>query len=429
MKENDYFSILEDNISKERKAVNELRFLFNNLKSASDKEEREMVLSQIKSLRTFMKKTNEDVKKELEGITTAKPLHNKKIEEKGIKEKTKKSVKRSKKIPKEIKPTELEKQILKRIKRKTKDITIEEEKKPSKYINISNKVFSGISRQLAKKDMFNVLKKDLMKTNLQFTSSSYISIILFSTMIAAVFGFFVFGFFLFFKFENFPIVALVEGNILMRIPQTFWILFAVPIATFIFMYLYPSLEKKSSENKINQELPFATIHMATISGSMVEPSKIFSIIISTGEYPNLKKEFTKLINFVNIYGYNLVTALRMTATNSPSKKLTDLLNSLSVTITSGGSLPNFFEKRSQSLLFEYKLEREKYTKTAETFMDVYISVVIAAPMMLMLLLMIMRVSGLGISLSGSMISLIMVLGISLINVIFLIFLHFKQPGE
>ncbi|MBA7654282.1 hypothetical protein ES703_62159 [subsurface metagenome] len=70
---------------------------------------------------------------------------------------------------------------------------------------------------------------------------------------------------------------------------------------------------------------------------------------------------------------------------------------------------------------------EKQLKTAETFMDIYISVVIAAPMVLMLVLMMMRISGLGIALSPSMISLVMILVVSLVNIFFLTFLHIKQP--
>jgi flagellar protein FlaJ len=193
--------------------------------------------------------------------------------------------------------------------------------------------------------------------------------------------------------------------------------------------MYPSLEKKSIETRINQELPFATIHMSSISESLVEPSNIFKIIISTEEYPTLEKEFVKLLNEINVFGHDLVTALRNSAFNSPSRRLAELFDGLATTITSGGDLSEFFDKRAQTLLFDYKLEREKKTKTAETFMDIYISVVIAAPMILMLLLIMMRISGLGIALSTSMISLIMVLGVSVINIIFLVFLQLRQPKE
>ncbi|MEK6884177.1 MAG: hypothetical protein AABY22_31395, partial [Nanoarchaeota archaeon] len=82
------------------------------------------------------------------------------------------------------------------------------------------------------------------------------------------------------------------------------------------------------------------------------------------------------------------------------------------------------------LLFEYKLDRERRNKTAETFMDIYISVVIAAPMILMLLLIIIKASGLGgINLGIGPLTLIILAIISVINIIFLIILHLKQPKE
>jgi len=269
-----------------------------------------------------------------------------------------------------------------------------------------------------------------VRANLQFVLSNYVSVILFTTLLSVFVGGAIFLFFLFFNFgAKLPIITLASENLLIRFLKVFWILFAVPITTFFIIFFYPSLEKKSIENKINHELPFAVIHMSSISSSMIEPSKIFGIIILTGEYPYIEKEFTKIINEINVYGYDLISALRNSADNSPSKKLAALFNGLATTITSGGNLPEFFEKRAQTLLFDYRLEREKYTKSAETFMDIYISVVIAAPMILMLLLMMMKISGLGIALSTTMISLMMVLGVSVINVMFLTFLHLKQPSE
>jgi len=252
---------------------------------------------------------------------------------------------------------------------------------------------------------------------------------IFTSIIAAGIAFIIFLFLLFFNLADFPFISFMSEPLGARFLKVFWVILVLPILTFVGMYVYPSMEKSSNENKINQELPFAAIHMATISGSLVEPSKIFSIIISTKEYPFLEKEFRKLLNYVNIYGYDLVTALRNVATNTSSRKLADLLNGLAITINSGGDLANFFNKRAQSLLFDYRLEREKYIKFSETFMDIYISAVIAAPMILMLLLMMMKISGLGISLSGGMIALIMVLGVSAINVVFLVFLHLRQPGD
>ena len=437
----DSLTKLKSIISKEGKTVRELNSLFNYLKNA-DAEERNMIFSQIKALRESLKKTNEGVSKTLEEISLTKLLHAKKqdkgsdipgkqkelIEPEPTKDGQKKSFMKKGKIPGGIVLSSLEKETLKRLKKKEKKIIEKKVKKPSKYVEKANKIFSDFSISLLKKEMFKKLGEDLIKTNLQFTPISYVSAILFTTLISAIAGVFIFVFFLFFNLgEEPPFISLVVESMGIRFLKVFWILFVIPIGTFLIMYFYPSLEKKSTEYQINQELPFAVIHMSAISSSMLEPSKIFNIIIATKEYPYLEKEFIKIINEIHIYGYDLVTSLRSIALNTPSKKLADLFNSLATTITSGGDLAEFFEKRSESLLFEHRLEREKYTKTAETFMDIYISVVIAAPMILMLLLMMMKISGLGIAMSGGMITLVMVLGVIVINILFLTFLHLKQP--
>jgi len=434
----DYLDELRKIIIMEKRIFKEIMPLMNSLENINAKEERKMINLQIKSLKNSLKETNNNLSKTLMKISLAKPLH--------TKLKTPLHIEKNLKVSKEelesfiypifekplkkIKFSELEKKSLKRMKKKKTKVVKKKTRKPSKYVQISNKIFFNISKSLSEKQMFLTLKRDLVKSNLQFILPSYVSLILFTTLLSLLVGGFIFLFFLFFNFgAKFPIITVVTEDLGKRFLKVFWILFVVPVVTFLFAYFYPSMEKKSLGTKINQELPFATIHMASISNSLIDQSKMFDIIVSTKEYPNLEKEFIKLINEINIYGYNLVSALRNRAFNSPSSKLADLFNGLAITITSGGSLPEFFDRRAQTLLLEHRLEKEKYTRTAETFMDIYISVVIAAPMILMLLLIMMKVSGLGVSLSMSMITLIMILGVSLINVVFLTFLRLKQPSE
>jgi len=333
------------------------------------------------------------------------------------------------KIKKENKEMEMfDREVLKRLKKKEKKVVKKKEKKAGIYVITANKLFSKISLSLYKKNTFGSLKKNLTQANLPYLPISYISTILFTTLLAVIVAFFIFLFFLFFNLSlGYPFIVKYSGNFLLRFAKIIWIILLIPITTFFAMLIYPSTEKNYIKNKINQELPFVAIHMSAIAGSMVEPSKIFKIIIKTEEYPYISKEFTKIINEINIYGYNLAGALKQTASNTASYKLRELINGVSTTITSGGSLEKYFDKKAESLLFEYRLEREKYTKTAETFMDVYISIVIAAPMILMLLLMMIKVTGLGIQLTTQILTLIIVIGVSFINVIFIVFLYLRQP--
>ena len=420
-------------ILEKKKILKEISYLFGMLKRTKDNEEKKMISSQINLLEDSLKKRNNKIPLILKEMPLVKPLTTQKeTENVELNIKERKPVEVSKKVKTKLPANflELEKETLKRLGGKEEKVVKKKLKKPSKYVKIANKIFQNQSKILSKKKISDMLKTTLIKSNMQFITSNYISMILFTTLLSFILSFFIFLFFLFFNFgPTLPIITNVTENITTRFLKIFWILLVIPLGTLLFMYFYPSLEKSSIQNKINRELPFATIHMSAISGSMVEPSKIFSIINSTGEYPNISKEFTKLINETHIYGYNLVSAMRNLASNCPSSKLAELFNGLASTISSGGDIQDFFEKRAQSLLFEYKIENEKHTKTAETFMDIYISIVIAAPMIFMLVLMMMRISGLGISLSTSMISMIMVSGVAVINVVFLTFLHLKQPSE
>lgn len=323
--------------------------------------------------------------------------------------------------------TNSEKKTLKRLKKRKSIEKKTREKKPSQYIKFSSQLFGKVSQKVMKDEKINQLKKDLIKSNLEFHPVSYISMAILTTIISLFVGIALMIFFHFFSISpSPPLITSVSESFFSRIVKTIWLPLILPVVTFLSLYFYPSTEKTALGRKIDRELPFATIHMAAISGSLSEPSKIFRVMNSTEDYPLLKKEFNKILNRVNVHGEDLVSALRNAATNSSSQRLSELLNGIATSITSGGNLQNFFDKRAETLLLDYKLDKQKSAKSAETFMDIYISVVIAAPMILMLLLMIMKIGGLGLSLSNTAIATIVVLGVTMINIIFLVFLQVKQ---
>lgn len=427
MSSNENFAKLRELVQKQRNIIKEMQNLFIELRKATSEDEKILIPKQIELLKKELKKENNNFKEELEWVSLIKLLEKKEIIKEAIPEKKQKQYLFTGKAKiDEFKLSDLERLTLKRLKKYKKEKKEKGLQKPNPYIQISNKLFSKISNNLSKEQFFNKLHRDLARTNLQVLTSSYISAMLLSILISLVIAIFIVIFFLFFNFGvTPPFFTISQEAIGIRLAKTFWMIFLFPIFTFLILYIYPGLEKKTAKILIDQELPFATIHMSAISGAMIEPTKIFSILVSTGDYPEISKQFTKLLNQINFHGYSLVEALRITSRNSPSEKLAELLNGLATTITSGGDLPNFFDKRAESLLLDYKLDKEKHAKSAETFMDIYISVVIAAPMIFMLLLIMMSISGLGVGFSAGIISLIMSLGVAMINILFLVFLHIK----
>jgi len=301
--------------------------------------------------------------------------------------------------------------------------------KPNSYATLANNYFRKISTKLLLGGKLEKLNADLRKMNSPFVVGTYVSMLLFTMSIMFILSVLLFIALLFFKIGfTFPFLSLVKESILLRAVKLFWIIFAIPLFTGILIYFYPQSESKNIGAKINQELPFVAIHMSAIATSGVEPVSIFKVIIKNEEYRYSRLEFRKLLNLINFHGLDLVSALKKVSNSSPSSKLRELLGGLATTINSGGDLHDFLEKHADTLLFDYKIEREKYTKTAETFMDVYISIVIAAPMILLMLFVIMGSTGMYfMGLTTNIMSVLIILIIIVLNIGFLVFLRLKQP--
>ena len=432
IEENPIFA-LKKSVRMEGRIVSEISKFTEQLKRVGSEVEEENVNSHIKSLNELLRNENENCSVILNKLSISKTLPKQQVVGKNVVKKIAenpkpKKVSRKKKVDMGI--TELERETFKRIGKKKKVKKKKTKENSNDYLKICNKFFSKLSGPAVDFEIFRRMKKDLFKSHINYFAKGYISMIFFTTAISFVASIFLVLFFMFFNLmSTLPFVVLSDEPVGARLVKIFWIPFIFPVIVFFSMLFYPSAEKKSAEKEINTELPFAVIHMSAVSGSSIEPSKIFTILISTKEYPSLQKEFIKLINEINIHGFDLVTALRNSAFRSPSRKLSELYNGLATTITSGGDLSDFFDQRAQTLLLDYRIEREKETKANETFMDIYISMVIAAPMVFMLMMIMMQISGLGVSLSSSLITIIIVVVVTMINFVFLVILQLRRPEK
>ena len=321
-------------------------------------------------------------------------------------------------------------QLLKKVKRQQKFVAKKEPEfqTANLYGKMSNKLFLNFSQRLVDDGSFKSLRLDVRKSNLNILSTTYLSMMFFSMMISFFIGIIAITFLLFFKVNLFGFsLELYSGSYLLRFVKLLWIPIAFPVITWLLFYIYPGVEKKTIGGRIDQELPFVVIHMGSISGSGIEPIGIFKIIAMSKEYEFAGQEFRKILNQTNLYGYDLSTALRNVSLSTPSIKLAELLNGMGVTINVGGDIHRFFEKRAESLLLEYRLEREKSTKSAETFMDLYISVVIATPMIMLMLLVIIAVSKVSTGFNAGQLTIAIIGIVAIVNILFLSFLHIKQP--
>jgi Flp pilus assembly protein TadB len=417
---------LASNIEREKQILKEIFSLNEQMNLLNKKEDKDIVEKKINSSINQIKILNNSIPSILENISVFKEFpSSSKIKEKKSSDilnvsyasgDNKLYVQINKNDrDKFLNELRIEKVYIDRLKKK--NIVIPKEnssdfKSPNFYKKISNRIFLNTSTSLLKKDSFKGLENSLRKASIPFLPNSYLSMTLFSTLLAFLVGIIVLIF----------IGVLYPTNLV----KYLFIILLLPIITFFSFYFYPITESQGVGQKIRNELPFVTLHMAAISGSRIEPSQIFKIIAFGTEYPNTRKQFIKIINQTNLYGYDLVTSLKNVSKDSPSKELSELLGGIATTISSGGDITEFLNKRAETLFFEYRMDREKYTKEAETFMDIYISMVIAAPMILSLLLVLMNMGIMNIGIPMSLLNILMIGGIALINIVFIVFLNLKQ---
>ncbi|MEK6926946.1 MAG: type II secretion system F family protein [Nanoarchaeota archaeon] len=423
------------NLEFEMKILREIS-LYNSKLNSLNPKEKDMMNKTLDSLRESMKLVNSSVKNMIKEISLASPLRQDIIKkekfeevsmnlegtrvnltlEKGNKNKFLNELRISQEVMHGIRKEDL------------MDTPSQDFRAARSYLKLANGLFLPTAKKFSKKESFQKLSTNLKKANMNFLLEGYISLMFLVASGVLFLSLCLFVSLMFLDFNiSAPYISTFEGNVFSRALQTFWIVLVFPVLAFFIMYWYPSSEKDSLQSKIDQELPFAVVNMSAISGSGVEPTVIFKIIAMGNEYPALRKEFIKLMNQINLQGYDLVTALNNSAKNSPSKKLAELFSGIAVTIGTGGELGNFFEKRAQSLVTEYRLSREKFTKLAETSMDLYITIVIAAPMILLLIFVLLGITDFGPSLSPQLMTFILILVIAVMNVIFLAVMRLKQP--
>ena len=414
------FEDLKENIEQERRIISDINTIYIHMQS--NQEEKEFYGSSINALIYQLKMLNDAVPSLLKNISPWKKLSEQDSEKPvkdvvrvsyispSAKEKRYMVINKAdkKKFLQELNLSESGMTNVKKkeqIKQKTDLNTI------SSFAKISNRVFSKVSGKIAPK--FDEMADDLKKANIRFLTSTYISMALFASSILFVLSIIIFS--ILFAFSIFSISYV-------------WTVIVLPVLSLVIFYFYPSSEKKSVQNEISYELPFVTIHMAAIAGSDIEPTKIFKIIASSSEYPAIAKEITKVTNQVEIYGYDLVTALKNVARRTSNKRLAELFSGLATNISSGGELKSYLEKKAENFLTDYRLEREQYSDLAGTFMDIYISILIAAPLVLMMMFIVMNVSGLNIAGLGPDLLLPLSIGlVVIINIIFIFVVNIKQP--
>lgn len=270
------------------------------------------------------------------------------------------------------------------------------------------------------KSYFQPLKEEILESNINIVYEVYVGKMLFYSVISFLI-ITVYISLIFLVIGNFPLWFSVSTGLIIGGIMAFLIL--------TLFHTYPFQIINTKKKSIEANLPFAMNHMAAIAASGVPPYVMFRLLTGIHEYGEIANQCAMIIRNIDVFGMDTIVAIKQVADRSPSEWFKQFLYGIISTITSGGDLKRYLSNAARDALFEYRLRRERYLSTLSTYADFYTAVLIAAPLFFISILSVMSMIGgqvFGMSIPDAM-QIGVYAFIPLLNIVFILFIHFTQP--
>lgn len=264
---------------------------------------------------------------------------------------------------------------------------------------------------------FEDLRPQLSRANIDISLPEYVSMTVFSSFSAIILSFFIIG----------SMMALSSG--ISGIIMSIGISLVVGTAVMLGFYLYPSILISNRASKIRDTLPFATIYMSTLAGTGTSIQEVFKVLSEQEEYGEVAEEAEMIHRDIETFGMDISKALRNAADRTPSEDFEELMWGMNHVITSGGSLREFLQERSRTLMTQYQRRVEEFSEQLSLLVEMYITIVIVGSIIFTSMSAVMSSFT---SYSGNLIVTIQLFaiffGLPLISGMFIIFVRGISPG-
>ncbi|WP_048152274.1 type II secretion system F family protein [Methanolacinia paynteri] len=229
--------------------------------------------------------------------------------------------------------------------------------------------------------------------------------------------------------QLFLLVFGVELNLLPFLPYSIsqLLVFVIAVsAIFAALLYYPSLVAAGRKTRIDIDLPYALTYMEALSTNVTLYSLFKSVFEAEDLYGEVSHECGMIVRDVEIFGEDLLTAMRNLQKITPSENFADLLNDLALVFRTGGNLKEFFNSRSDSYRELARQELEATLQIMEMIAEVYVTAFVAGPIALIIMLVAQNLSGKG-QLGGIM--PLMYIGLPLGAIALIMILYYLLPSD
>ena len=149
---------------------------------------------------------------------------------------------------------------------------------------------------------------------------------------------------------------------------------------------YPAIVAQGRKSKIELDLPYAISYMQALSTTLPPFEIIRKVYEEQDMFGEVSKEFGVIVRNVEVFGDDLITAMRDLQHVTPSNNLRDFLNDLGIVFDSGGDVSSYLAAKTEFYREQAKRELELVLKTIEIMAEVYVSAFVAGPIALIIMI-------------------------------------------
>lgn len=257
-------------------------------------------------------------------------------------------------------------------------------------------------RMKAKREDYSQLRNDLISARLKTPFEVYISTAVVSAVIVGFGAAFLIGI-LSWLFKLPALIkykgavpgflvaltpySLVIGTILITI---FSLLIFGGITYAIFLF-YPSVEAGNRRRNIDATLPYAINYVTSMSTAGITPAEVFRLLGDSPIYGESHVESRYIAREIDIFGRDLIDALRLVSSSTPSKRMKEFLQGAMASIASGGNLTEYFRTKADQYALENRQTQKMFLDTLALISESYVTAMVAGTLFLIILQSIMSV--------------------------------------
>ena len=161
--------------------------------------------------------------------------------------------------------------------------------------------------------------------------------------------------------------------------------------TYLAFIMYPGLEAGNRRRNIDASLPYAINYITSMSTAGITPAEVFRLLGSSTIYGQSAVEARYIAREIDIFGRDLIDALRLVSASTPSRRMKEFLQGTMASVSSGGNITDYFRTKAEQYSLENRQTQKMFLETLGLVSESYVTAMVAGTLFLIILQSIMSV--------------------------------------